>query len=100
VPITAIIPTPAVNLFLNFCFFKSTSNFFDNSCDKANWSVLVRRIELKLFILSFKFKIILSFKTIFCSNNLILSIVIANSSLAPSPVIKSLITNFAIGFFN
>ena len=96
---TATIPAPAVNLFLNFCFFKSTCNFFESSCDSANWSVLVRRIVLKLSILLFKLKIILSFKTIFCSKSLILSVTNISSSLAPSPVIKSLITSFAIGFF-
>ena len=89
-----------INLFLNFCFFKSTCNFFESSCDSANWSVLVRRIVLKLSILLFKLKIILSFKTIFCSKSFIFSPTKFNSFLAPSPVIKSLITNFAIGFFN
>jgi len=45
--ITATTPAPAVSLFLNFCFFKSVWSFLDNSWDKANWSVLVDKIELK-----------------------------------------------------
>jgi len=57
-------------------------------------------IVLKLSILLFKLKIILSFKTIFCSKSLILSVTNISSSLTPSPIIKSLITSFAMGFFN
>jgi len=61
---------------------------------------LVFIIELKLDILFSKLTIILSFKITFSSKSLILSKVSANSSLAPSPVIRSLITSFAIGFCN
>jgi len=57
-------------------------------------------MDSKFPTLKFKFFIILSFKTTFCSNNFILLKLSDNSSLAPSPVIKSLITNFAIGFFS
>ena len=65
-----------------------------------SWSDFVNIIDSKFLIWELRLKIILSFKTTLCSNKYILPRVKFNSFLTPSPIIKSLITNFTIGLFN